>query len=100
MVNDQSSQAKLIELRSLATFSPLWSIRLDTKYNDNVIRCCLLNHGEWLVSDWCTSCLFYITNEGKVKATDTYKSVPDGMTLFRSNMLAIFSHAGVNFHKL
>jgi hypothetical protein len=100
MINDRSSRTKLMELRSLKTFSPLWSIRLDIEYNNNVMRCCPLNDGEWLISDWYTSRLFHITNEGKLKATVTYQSAPNGMTLFRSNILAICSNAGVNFHEL
>jgi hypothetical protein len=99
-INDQSSQTKLMELRSLETFSTLWSIPLDISYNIRGIRCCLLNHGEWLLADWATSNLFHITNEGKVKKTSTYTSVPFNINLFGSNILTILTKDGINFHKL
>jgi hypothetical protein len=99
-INDQYSQAKLMELRSLETFSTLWSIPLDVSYNSSIVRCCLLSHGEWLLADWATSNLFHITNEGKVKKTSTYTSTPYNINLFGSNILTILTKDGINFHKL
>jgi hypothetical protein len=99
-INDQSNRTKLFELRSSETFSPLWSIQLDIDYNSNAIRCCPLNHDEWLLSDWSTSRLFHITKDGKLKETCTYTSVPYCMARFRSNILAILSDGSVYFHKL
>jgi hypothetical protein len=100
VINDRSIEAKLIELRSVETFSPLWSIQLDVNYNSKVIHCCLLNHDEWLLADWFTSRLFHVSNEGKLKGTDTYQSVPCNMNLFRSKILVILARVSVNFYKL
>jgi hypothetical protein len=99
-INDKSNRTKSLELRSSGTFSPLWSIQLDIDYNSNAVRCCPLNHDEWLLADWCTSRLFHVTNDGKLKETCTYTSVPYCMAWFRSNILAILTKGSVNFHKL
>jgi hypothetical protein len=100
VINDRSSQEKLMELRSLETFATLWSIQLDLSYNERIVRCCLLSHSEWLLADWHTSRLFHVTNKGKLKKTDIYQSVPNGMTLFCSNILVILANKTINFHKL
>jgi hypothetical protein len=100
VINDRSSQKKLMELRSLETFATLWSIQLDVSYNDCIVRCCLLSHEEWLLADWRTSHLFRITNEGKVKEKSRYTSNPYNINLFGSNILTILTDDDINFHKL
>jgi hypothetical protein len=85
VINDKSIQAKLVEVRSSDTFSSLWSIQLDVIYNSNFLRCCRLNHGEWLLADWFSSRLFHITNEGKVKRTNTYQYGFSNIRMFSSN---------------
>ena len=99
-INDRSNQAKLIELRSAETFSVLWSTKLDVVYNDRVLRCCLLKYDEWLVADWYSSRLFRINNQGKIQEVSTYPSTPYNVNLFCSNILAILTRDGVDFHKL
>jgi len=99
-INDQSSKAKFIELRSVETLSPLWSVPLDVTYNQKIVHCCLLNREGWLVADWSTSRLFHVTNEGKVKETSTYTSTPYNVNLFHSNVLAILTDVAINFHRV
>ncbi|CAF2969709.1 unnamed protein product [Rotaria sp. Silwood2] len=99
-INDQSNEAKLIELRSSKTFKLLWSIQLDVNYNIAVLRCCRFNHDDLLLVDWRTSYLFHITNDGKIKGTNEYQPVPYNINLFSSNILAILTGTTVNFHKL
>jgi hypothetical protein len=99
-INDKSIQAKFIEVRSSDNFSSLWSIQLDVIYNFNVLRCCLINHDEWLLADWSSSRLFHITNEGKVKKTDIYQHKFTNIRLFSPNILAILARQSINFHKL
>jgi hypothetical protein len=99
-INDKSNRTKLFELRSSETFSPLWSMQLDIDYSSNVVRCCPLNHDEWLLADWYTSRLFHITKDGKLKETCAYTSIPYNITWFCSNILAVLTDGSVNFHKL
>ena len=98
--NNESNQTKYFELRSLKTFSLIWSLKLTVEYDTRALRCCLLPCNEWLVADWYTSSLFHITNEGKMKEKHQYKSEPLNINLFRSNMLLIGTRNGVHFHKL
>jgi hypothetical protein len=100
VIKDYAIKAGFVELRSLESFSLLWSIQLDDNYNFGRLRCCLFHHGEWLLADWSTSRLFHITNDGKFKEKCTYKSKAYNITLFRSNILAILTDQNVNFHKL
>jgi hypothetical protein len=99
IINDRFSRARFMELRSLKTFSPIWSIRLDIEYNTNVMRCCSLNDDQWLVSDWYTSRIFHITNEGEVKGRSKYTSIPYNISLFGSNILVIITDDGIHFLK-
>jgi len=100
VINDQSHRVKLIELRSSKNFDPFWSFGLDTIYSVTRVRCCLLSCNEWLLADWNASCLFLITNEGKLKQTFTYISKPYHTKFFGSNLLAILTDGNINFHKL
>ena len=100
VINDQSNRKKFIELRSLKTFSPIWSIRLDIQYNTNVTRCCSLKNAEWLVSDRSTSNFFHIAYEGEIKGKSKYTFIPYNINLFGSNILVIISDEGINFFKL
>jgi hypothetical protein len=98
VINDRSSQKKLMELRSLETFSPIWSIPLDIEYNNCIVRCSVLARGEWLLADWTTSHLIHIIN-GEVKKKSKYSSVPYNVNLFGSNTLAILTNGDINFYK-
>lgn len=100
IVNDRSIETRMMELRSSETFSLLWSVRLDVIYYDAVIHCCSLKNNEWLLSDWRTSQLFHITNEGTVKQTSTYSPTLYNIALFRSNILVIVTEKNIIFHKL
>ncbi len=99
-INNISSHAKIIELRSSITFILLWSLQLNINYNDKPIHCCLLNQNEWLVTDSYKSRLFHITNDGKVKETRQHPSEPYCMNLFSSKILTISTKGCINFHKL
>ncbi|CAF1353277.1 unnamed protein product [Rotaria sp. Silwood1] len=99
-INDQSNEAKLIELRSSKTFNIFWAIQLDVSYNTGVVRCCRLSHDDWLLVDWPASHLFHITNGGELKGTNEYKPMPFNMNVFGSNILAILTDTTINFHKL
>jgi hypothetical protein len=100
VINDRSSRAKFMDLRSSKTFILLRLIQFDVSYNDNIIRCCSLDVNGWLLSDWFTSRLFHVTHEGKLEKTDIYEPAPNGMALFGSNTLVILANDSVNFHQL
>jgi hypothetical protein len=100
MIYNRLTKAKSIELRLATTFDRLWSIDLDIDYDSRAIRCCLLNHDEWLVVDWNTSNLFHISNEGKLKLTCDYNPSPSCATMFGANILVISTADGINLHKL
>ena len=99
MIYNRLTKSKSIELRLATTFDRLWSLDLDVDYDSRAIRCCLLNHDEWLVVDWNTSNLFHISNEGKLKLACDYNPSPSCATMFGANILAISTADGINLHK-
>lgn len=101
IIENQTSHTKRMELRLTQTFEHIWSIQFDTiDPLHNAYRLCLFNYNEWIVIDWKTSKLIYVTNDGQIKSTFIYESVPYRCCQFGSNMLAISSRNSVNFHKI
>ena len=88
-------------LRLAQTFDQLWSIQFDiVDPLHNAYRLCLFNYNEWIVIDWKSSQLFYITKDGQIKSTCVYEPVPYRCCQFGSNMLAISARNSINFHKM
>jgi hypothetical protein len=99
-INDQSTEGFCLELRSTGTFDLLWSCRLDIDYSQRKIQCCLINQDTWMVADWGTSSLFYITKDGKLKNRIEYKYELHHVNLFGTNKLVISTNDSIHFHKL
>jgi len=100
MIYNRLTKSKTMELRYSTTFERLWSIDLDIDYDSRAIRCCLLNHDEWLVIDWNTSNIFHISNDGKLKFTCDYNPSPSCAAMLGANLLVISTSDGINLHKL
>jgi hypothetical protein len=101
IIENQTTHTKRMELRLAQTFDQLWSIQFDTVDPlHNLYRLCLFNHNEWMVIDWKSSQLFYITKDGQIKSTCVYDPVPYRCCQFGSNLLAISTRNSVNFHKM
>jgi hypothetical protein len=100
MMYNRLTKTKLIELCTSTTFERLWSLKLDIDYESRAIRCCLLNHDEWLVVDCSTSHLIHISNDGKMKLTCNYNPSPSCATMFGPNLLGISTADGISLHKL
>ena len=94
------TKTKSIELRTVNTLQRLWSMDLDIDYDSRAIRCCLLNHDDWLIVDWNTSHVFHLSNDGKLKLKSDYNPSPSCATLFGANILAISTADGINLHKV
>ncbi|CAF0794861.1 unnamed protein product [Adineta ricciae] len=99
-LNNISIKAKTIQLRSDNTFNILWSFQLDVTYNSNRTRCCSLSQNQWLVTDWYTSRIFHLTQNGLLKATCTYSSRTYDIILFHSNILTILTDGRIDFHRI
>ncbi|CAF0725876.1 unnamed protein product [Adineta steineri] len=100
MIYNRATKSKTIELRLATTFDRIWSLDLDIDYDSRTIRCCLLNHDEWLVVDWNTSNLFHISSDGKLKLTCDYNPSPSCAATLGANILVISTADGINLHKL
>jgi hypothetical protein len=101
IIENQTSHTKRMELRFAQTFEQLWSVQFDiVDHLHNAYRLCLFNYNEWIVIDWKSSQLFYITKDGQIKSTCVYEPVPYRCCQFGSNMLAISARNGINFHKM
>jgi len=101
IIENQTSHTKRMELRLAQTFEQLWSVQFDIiDHLHNAYRLCLFNYDEWIVIDWKSSQLFYITKDGQIKSTCVYEPVPYRCCQFGSNMLAISARNAINFHKL
>jgi hypothetical protein len=101
IIENQTSLTKRMELRLAQTFDQLWSIQFDiVDQLHNAYRLCLFNYNEWIVIDWKSAQLFYITKDGQIKSTCVYEPIPYRCCQFGSNMLAISAKNGINFHKM
>jgi len=101
IVENQTSHTKRMELRLIQTFDLLWSVQFDiVDPLHNAYRLCLFNYNEWIVIDWKSAQLFYITKDGHIKSTCIYDPVPYRCCQFGPNMLAISAKNGINFHKM
>lgn len=90
-----------LELRSCETLDRIWSLPLDIKINQKIVfRCCSLPCDEWMVMDYETKRLLHVTKDGKLKTTIPYNKPPHHAQLFASDILAISTIQGINFHKI
>lgn len=99
-INDQSAQGFFLELRSTINFDLIWLCPIDVEYTHRKIQCCLINHDTWIVADWGTSSLLYITKDGTVKNRIQYQYQLRYIKLFDENKLVITTNNSINFHKL
>jgi hypothetical protein len=99
-ISDQLNKEKFIELRSSTTMERLWSLRLDIEYNNHMVRCCSLNHSDWLVLTGIKSRLLHISKDGKVQATSQYTENLVFVRLFDGNKLAISTEKELTFTNL
>lgn len=100
MIYNRLTKTKSIELRVSTTLDCLWSLNLDIAYDCRAIRCCSFNNDEWLVTDWNTSNLHYISNDGKLKLTSEYNTSPFCGTMLGTNIFVISTIDGINLHKV
>ncbi|CAF2864357.1 unnamed protein product [Rotaria sp. Silwood2] len=101
IVENPTSQKKRMELRFAQTFEQIWYIEFDLiDPLHNAFRLCSFNYNEWLIIDWKSSHMFYITKDGELKSTYVYDQVPYRCCQFGSNILAISAKNSINFHKL
>ncbi|CAF0904211.1 unnamed protein product [Rotaria sp. Silwood1] len=101
IIENQTSQKKRMELRFAQTFEQIWCIQFDLiDPLHNVFRLCSFNYNEWLVIDWKSSHIFYVTKDGELKSTYIYDQVPYRCCQFGSNILVISAKNSVNFHKI
>ncbi|UJR22966.1 hypothetical protein I4U23_025993 [Adineta vaga] len=90
-----------IESRDAETLNRLWSLRLDIICNQNrKFGCCALRSDEWLVADYETKRLLYITKDGKVKKVIDYTPEPYHVSLFGANILAVSTKNDIRMHKI
>ena len=101
IVENQTTHTKRMELRLSETFERLWSVQFDIiDPLHNAYRLCLFNYNEWIVIDWKSSQIFYLTQDGQIKSTCIYEPIPYRCCQFGSNMLVISGRNSVNFHRM
>lgn len=101
VIENQTSHTKRMELRLAETFELQWRIDFDLVDRlHNIYRLCSFNYNEWLVIDWKSAHIFYITNEGQMKSTCVYEPIPYRCCQFGPSLLAVSVKTGVNFHTL
>jgi hypothetical protein len=90
-----------MELRSCETMDRIWSLPLNIMSSQNIpFRCCSLSYAEWLMINHEDKHLMHITKDGKLKTITVYNGIPWDAILFGSDMLAISTNEGINFHKI
>lgn len=102
VISHSSTNLVHLELRSSITLDRLWSLELNVTHTlgQPLIRCASLICDEWLIIDNSTSQLFHVKKDGQIKAISSYNSSPWNAVMFDSNILAIRTKHGVNYHKL
>jgi hypothetical protein len=101
IIDNQTTSMKRMELRLVQTFEQLWSIQFDlVDPLHTAYRLCLFNYNEWIVIDWKSAQLFYISKDGQIKSTCVYEPVPYRCCQFGSNILAISARNSINFHRI
>jgi hypothetical protein len=101
IIENHDRQTKRLELRSSRNFEQIWS--LDFEQIDplhNAFRLCSFNTNEWLVVAWKTAQIFHVTQDGQLKTTYTYDSIPYRCCEFGPNLLVISTRMSLNFHQL
>jgi hypothetical protein len=99
MIKDPKEHKKRMELKSIKTFSTIWSLELSVGTNIRLFTCCPINYNEWLVIDGTNSRIYQVTKDGKFKTDIHYHSIPYRANLFNSNILAISAENDLNlFH--
>lgn len=101
VIKNKVEKSSRIELRSCATFSPIWSCVIDGTCNPHFsYRCCSLPCDEWLVMDSETKRLLQISKEGEIKANVSYNEIPYCARLLGSDTLSVSTDKGINFHRI
>jgi hypothetical protein len=91
-----------IELRSSATFNPIWSLPLDIRSSGlwSRISCRSLQYDEWLIVHAATSRLFHISKDGKLNIIHEYRPKLNNAIMFGPKTLVAHLGSKVNFHNL
>jgi hypothetical protein len=101
VIKNHIEKSVRMELRSCETMDRIWSLPLNIISSQNILfRCCSLSYAEWLVINYEDKCLMHITKDGKLKTTTAYNGISWDAILFGSDMLAISTNEGINFHKI
>ena len=101
IIRNSSQQNFRMELRTAENLNRIWSVQLDLKWNPKKpFHCCTFIGDDWLVADYELGRLVHITKSGRMKSTTPYNSIPNCLTRFGSNILAISTKNTVNFHEL
>ncbi len=101
VIKNPSLKIYRMELKNPHTFHRLWQLELHIEnVGKNALACCSLAADGWLVIDPDNHQLLYITMEGVMEAKRAYNETLWCANLLGSNILAITTSNGVNFHKL
>jgi len=101
LITKSPTEIVQIELRASKTFQRLWSLQLNIQsVHSTAFCCCPINDNEWLVTDHVKSHLIHITSDGKMKVMCAYNPMPVYPCMFGSDILAVVTVKGINFHKL
>ena len=101
IIRNRTYQTLRIDLASSESLKLLWSFTLDIPWNrDRPFQCCSFLNGDWLVGDFERGSLLHVAKEGKLKSTAPCNAIPQCMTLFGPNRLAISTKDGIYFYEL
>lgn len=101
VIRNKTFQTLRIDVASSESLKLLWSLALDLPWNRNrPFQCCPFLHGDWLVADFEQGRLLHIAKDGKMKSTAPCNAIPQCMTLFGSNRLAVSTKDGIHFFHL
>jgi hypothetical protein len=101
IIRNNSDSTVRIELRSSETLDRIWLLPLDLGWNPKKpFHCCPFIGEDWLISDYETGRLLHVTKTGRMKSIIPYNTIPYCVTLFNSNILAVSTKDGINFHEL
>jgi hypothetical protein len=100
MIKNPKENKKRMDLKSIKTFSTIWSLELSLGPNIRLFTCCPINFNEWLVIDGTNSHIYQITKDGKYQQNIPYPSIPYRANFFNSNILAISSEYDLNLYPI
>ncbi|UJR08768.1 hypothetical protein I4U23_013024 [Adineta vaga] len=89
-----------LDLCSPTNMERFWSIKLDLTVGYQHIRCCSINHNDWMIISPDSSTLTHISGEGELIGKDTHDPVPWYGLSLRNNDILILSDYMMNIYRL